>query len=152
MTYCAYAHSIMSYGIIFWGNSTHSNQIFKIQKRIVSIIMKAWNKDSCGPLFRLLTILPFYSQYMLSISIFVVKNMDIFISNSDIHSSIHTRQGLHLHFPTYKPLLWHMSYFTTCFGPHGPSSSISYKNAKRLLYAILSDPLSLHTNKAIYLK
>jgi hypothetical protein len=36
-----------------------------------------------------------------SISIFAVKNMDIFISNSDIHS-IHTRQGLDLHYPAYK--------------------------------------------------
>jgi hypothetical protein len=32
MTYHAYAHSIMSYGIIFWGNSTHSNQILKLKK------------------------------------------------------------------------------------------------------------------------
>jgi hypothetical protein len=67
----------MSYGIIFWGNATHSKLIFKIQKRIVRTIMKARNKDSCHPLFRLLNILPFYSQYILSISIFVVKNMDI---------------------------------------------------------------------------
>jgi hypothetical protein len=41
MTYYAYAHSIMSYGIIFWGISTHSNQISKIKKRIVKIITKA---------------------------------------------------------------------------------------------------------------
>ena len=33
MIYFAYVHSIMSYGIIFWGNSTHSNLIFKIQKK-----------------------------------------------------------------------------------------------------------------------
>jgi hypothetical protein len=46
MTYYAYAHSVMSYGIIFWGNSTHSNQIFKIQKRIVRIITKALVKHS----------------------------------------------------------------------------------------------------------
>jgi hypothetical protein len=30
MTYYAYAHPIMSYGIVFWGNSTYSDQIFKI--------------------------------------------------------------------------------------------------------------------------
>jgi hypothetical protein len=72
MTHYAYAHSIMSYGIIFWGNATHSKLIFKIKKRIVRTIMK----DSCHPLFRLLNILPFYSQYILSISIFVVKNTD----------------------------------------------------------------------------
>jgi hypothetical protein len=33
MTYYAYAHSIMSYGIVFWGNSTYSDQIFKIKKK-----------------------------------------------------------------------------------------------------------------------
>jgi hypothetical protein len=32
---------------------------------------------------------------------FVVKNRDTFILNSDIHS-IHTRQGSDLHHPTYK--------------------------------------------------
>jgi hypothetical protein len=100
MTYYAYIHSIMSYGIIFWGNSTHSNQIFKIKKKIVRIIMKAGNRDSCLPLFRIVNILPFYSQYIFSTSIFVVKNMDMFLSNSDIHG-IHTRQGLDLHYPTY---------------------------------------------------
>jgi hypothetical protein len=61
MTYYAYVHSIMSYGIIVCGNSTYSNLIFKIQKRTVRIIMKARNEDSCHPLFRLLNILPFYN-------------------------------------------------------------------------------------------
>jgi hypothetical protein len=37
MTYYAYVHSIMFYGIIFWGNSTYSNLIFKIQKRTGSL-------------------------------------------------------------------------------------------------------------------
>jgi hypothetical protein len=31
-------HSIMNYGLIFWGNSSHSVKIFKIQKNIISII------------------------------------------------------------------------------------------------------------------
>jgi hypothetical protein len=30
--YFSYFHSILSYGIIFWGNSAHSSNIFKIQK------------------------------------------------------------------------------------------------------------------------
>jgi len=29
----------MTYGIIFWGNSTHSSKIFKIQKRAIRILM-----------------------------------------------------------------------------------------------------------------
>jgi hypothetical protein len=32
MVYCAYFHSTMSYGIIFWRNSTDSTKIFKIQR------------------------------------------------------------------------------------------------------------------------
>jgi hypothetical protein len=48
----------------------------------------------------LLNILPFYSHYILSISIFVVTNWDIFMLNSDIHN-IHTRHGSDLHYPAY---------------------------------------------------
>jgi hypothetical protein len=101
MIYFAYVHSITSYGIIFWGNSTCSNSIFEIQKIIVRIIMKARNKDSCRPLFRQLNILPLYSQYIFSISMFVVKNMETFKSNSAIHG-INTRQGPDFHFPSNK--------------------------------------------------
>jgi len=38
MVYFSYFHFIMLYGIIFWGNSHHSVNIFKIQKRIIRII------------------------------------------------------------------------------------------------------------------
>jgi hypothetical protein len=38
MVHFSYVHSVMSYGIIFWGNSHHSDSIFKIQKRIIRIM------------------------------------------------------------------------------------------------------------------
>ena len=43
MVYFSYFHSIMSYGIIFWGNSHSSINIFKIQKRIIRIMTKSNN-------------------------------------------------------------------------------------------------------------
>ena len=52
MVYFLTVHSIISYGIIFWGISTHCKIIFKIQKRIIMIIMKSGNKDSCRALFK----------------------------------------------------------------------------------------------------
>jgi hypothetical protein len=63
--------------------------------------MKARNRGSCHPLFRLQKILSFYLQYIFSMPMFVIKNMDIFILNSDIHN-IHTRHGSDLHHPTHK--------------------------------------------------
>jgi hypothetical protein len=91
----------MTYGIIFWENSTHSDQIFKIQKGIIRIIMKAGNRDTCRPLFKALNILPFHSQYIFSLSIFIVKNIDKYVTNSDIHN-INTIQNLELQYPTCK--------------------------------------------------
>jgi hypothetical protein len=73
MTYHAYAHSIMSYDIVFWGKSIHSDKIFKIKKRVIRIIMKVSIRDSYRPLFKALNIL-FYSQYIFPISNFVAKS------------------------------------------------------------------------------
>jgi len=63
-TYFLYAHSIISYGIIFWGTSSYSDDIFKIQKRIVRIIMNSSRNASCRQLFKDLNILPIQSQYI----------------------------------------------------------------------------------------
>ena len=46
MVYYSGFHSIMNYGIIFWGNSLYSNSIFKQQKRIIIIIMVVGMRDS----------------------------------------------------------------------------------------------------------
>ena len=79
-----YFHSIMSYDIIFWGSSHLSNNIFKIQKRIIRIITDKCKRDSCRQLYKL-QILTFPAQYIFSLLMFVIKHRDFFPSNSDIH-------------------------------------------------------------------
>jgi hypothetical protein len=61
---------ILSYGIIFWGNSAYSSNIFKIQHRIIRIIMNDRNRDSCHHLFKNLKTLPLKSQYISSLYYF----------------------------------------------------------------------------------
>jgi len=56
--YFSYFHSILSYGIIFWGNSAYCSNIYKIQTWIIRIIMNARNRDSYHNLFKNLNILP----------------------------------------------------------------------------------------------
>jgi hypothetical protein len=87
----------MSYEIIFWGNSYDSIKIFTMQTRV--IIMGHGNRDTCRNSFKELKILPFISQYIFSLLVFVVNNIDQFLINSEIHSSINTRQGSNLHLP-----------------------------------------------------
>jgi hypothetical protein len=49
--YFAYFHSVVSYGIILWGNSSISRKIFTLQKRIIRIIVGAHHRTSCRKLF-----------------------------------------------------------------------------------------------------
>ena len=99
MVYYSYFHSVMSYGIIFWGTSPHSNNILRIQKRILRIITNSSKLKSCRQLFKQQQILTVYGQYIYSLLMFVVKSGEIFSSNSDIHDR-NTRYNLNLHFPT----------------------------------------------------
>jgi hypothetical protein len=74
-----------SYSIIFWGNSARSINIFKLQKRIVRIITNSRNRVSFRHLFKKLNILQFYSQYLLLLLIFVIDNISLFKTNSELY-------------------------------------------------------------------
>ena len=67
MIYLPYVHSIMTYSIILWGNSSYSSNIFKIQKRIIRVVMNSCSRDFCWVLFKKLNILPLQSQYIFSL-------------------------------------------------------------------------------------
>ena len=97
--YFSYFHSIMSYGIIFWGSSNLSNSIFKIQKRAIRIITSKSNRDSCRQVFNQYQILTLPAQYIFSLAMFVVKHIDNFPLNSEIHD-LNTRNRYNLHLPT----------------------------------------------------
>jgi len=88
--------SVMSYGLIFWGNSTHSKCVFKLQKRAIRIIMGTRNNVSCREFFKLLIILPLPAQYIYSLLMFVVNNRNLFLDNVELHT-IKTRNSYNLH-------------------------------------------------------
>jgi hypothetical protein len=59
MIYFACAHSVMNYGIIFWGNSRNSIKVFKLQKKMVRIMTNSGSKDSYRDLFKKWKFFPF---------------------------------------------------------------------------------------------
>jgi hypothetical protein len=98
MIYYSHLHSIITYGLIFWGNSHYSNTIFRLQKRIIRIIVGLRSRDSCREQFKKLKILLLQSQYILSLLLFVISNGSYFTEYSDIHN-INTRTKSNLHPP-----------------------------------------------------
>ena len=99
MIYYSLFHSVLSYGIVFWGQSSNSKKIFMLQKRVIRIMTGHGSMTSCRDLFRKLAILPLKSQYIYSILLFVLKNRNLFITNHDKHN-IQTRHCENLFFPT----------------------------------------------------
>jgi len=95
----AYFHSIINYGIIFWGNSTESKKVFLAQKKIIRIMTGSRPRTSCKPLFQSLGILTVPSQYILSLMNFVLQNKERFTLNIKVHN-LNTRNKLKL----YKPI------------------------------------------------
>jgi hypothetical protein len=78
MIYLAYFHSVMEYGIIFWGVSVESKRILLQKKRILRIMTGSLSRATCRKLFCELKILTLTSQYILSLMRFLSSNLDIF--------------------------------------------------------------------------
>jgi hypothetical protein len=93
-----YFHSVMIYGIIFWGNSPHNIHTYRLQKSIIRIITNSRSRESAGNCLRKLKILPFKSQSIFPLLLFIIKNRQQFKSDSEIHS-INTRYKNNFHYP-----------------------------------------------------
>jgi hypothetical protein len=83
---------------IFWGNSSQSSVLFKMQQRVIRIVMGFGYRESCSKLFKELKILLLSSQYTFPLLLFIVNNRDYFVENS-VYRNIYTRQRNNLHLP-----------------------------------------------------
>jgi hypothetical protein len=87
LIYYAYLHSLITYTIIFMGNSPYNTDIFRLQKKIRTIT-NSKNRDSYRNLFKNLNILTFISV--------VITDREQYITNSDIRGR-HSRYGSDIH-------------------------------------------------------
>jgi hypothetical protein len=101
MVYFAYFHSIVSYGIIFWGSSASIRNLFLIQKMVLRIMLGLGHRSSCREAFKKLDMLIVPSMYIYAMVMFVVRNPDVYQTNYILHG-INTRQRNKLHIPFVK--------------------------------------------------
>jgi hypothetical protein len=98
MVYFAYFHTVMEYGIIFWGVSAESKRISQQQKRIIRIKTGSTLRISCRMLSQKLELLTLTSQYTLSLMRFLSSNLGTYAFNTSVHN-INTGLKLKLHKP-----------------------------------------------------
>ncbi|PNF22171.1 hypothetical protein B7P43_G05759 [Cryptotermes secundus] len=84
--YYAYFHSLLSYGILFWGNSPNAKLIFKLQKRAIRAMMQIQKTTSCKQYFNYLNILPLPCLYIYETLVYTKSNLKTLATNSEIHS------------------------------------------------------------------
>jgi hypothetical protein len=70
VVYFTYIHSIIRYGIIFWGSSYYANKVFILQKKIIRIIANTRPRDSCREAFKNMEII---TQYIYSLVLYTVN-------------------------------------------------------------------------------
>jgi len=83
--YFAHIHSIISYGIIFWGSSYYANKVFILQKKTIRIVTNTRPRVSCREAFKNMEIMTLYSQYIYSLVLHIVNNKHLFDTNNEIH-------------------------------------------------------------------
>jgi hypothetical protein len=84
--YYAYLQSLLSYGLILWGNSVNAKLIFRLQKRAIRIMMQIPKTTSCKQHFKSLHILLLSSLYIYEILLYIKSNLNDFKTNSVLHS------------------------------------------------------------------
>jgi hypothetical protein len=80
MAYHAYVTSTLKYGIMFWGNSTKRELVFRGQKKCIRAVCGIQPTESCKPLFIKYHILTFPCLYIYEVALYVKTNRNQFRS------------------------------------------------------------------------
>ena len=128
--YYAYIHSILSYGIIFWGNSAKVNKLFILQKKIVRNLANIGTRESCREAFKNMEIMTLCSQYIYSLILSTVDNKHLFTPNNEIHKYA-TRNNVNLHLPTVNVSKFYK-------GPH-TAGTRAFNHLPRYLKLLVND-------------
>ena len=108
--YYAYVYSYITYGVIFWGDSSLSYKVFRKQKEIVRVMMGANRRASCRPLFLESGILPLPCVFILYSLLYVKSNFEEFSSRNHVHN-YSTRNASMLKYPNHKKTFYEKTPF-----------------------------------------
>ena len=100
-TYFSLFHSKLGYAVVLWGNSHHSLKTFRLQKKIVRILVNVNFRERCQPIFIEQGIMPLPSIYIYYSLIEIHRDVYNFSTHSDFHEHKTCSAGL-LRNPRYR--------------------------------------------------
>ena len=108
--YYGYVNSVLSYGIINWGNSTRITDVLIMKKRIIRTMCYKPITYSKRSLFKQLNILTVVSVYILNCVKYVKRNAEGFTQTSEV-TNYNLRHGGHIRLPPHRLALLSNSSF-----------------------------------------
>lgn len=84
--YYANIHSLISYGVVLWGQSSDVDRVLVLQKRAIRIIFDLPYLASCRELFRRHRILTVTSVYIYKLLVYIHKSQGLYFRNSYYHA------------------------------------------------------------------
>lgn len=99
--YFGTVQSVLSYGLVCWGNCTGISKIFIMQKRIIRTMFNIPFLSSCRPIFKNNRILTLHCLYIYQCLCFVRKNIDQFPKCKDVNMYC-TRQANDIYVTPYR--------------------------------------------------
>lgn len=83
--YFAFFQSIISYGILLWGNSSHIQELLILQKKVIRVITDSDKHEHCKPLFVKLGFLTVVNLYIYHALIYTKQNLHTLPLNEEVH-------------------------------------------------------------------
>lgn len=84
--YYALVHSIISYGILCWGQAVERDRVFVLQKRVLRLIYGIKYTETCRIVFRAKNILTLNSIYIQKLLCHVHMHKDTYYKTNMVHS------------------------------------------------------------------
>ena len=86
LIYYSNFQSVVNYSILLWGSSGSALRVFVCQKRVIRVLFKLSQKESCKPLFVREKILTVPCLFLYKCFVYVRENCNKFQRMEDIHS------------------------------------------------------------------
>lgn len=111
--YYGQVYPLLTYGIIFWGNSTNVQSTFILQKRCLRIIYNMYSDESLRNVFKDKEFLTVTNIYILEISSFIKQNSDLFLNKSSLRTNLRSRYKDNIHVPRpHNHIYYQSTYYT----------------------------------------